>query len=242
MRKVKIILLMLFLVTLSFALDMSRSDFDQRIDGEGGYQEIVFKNSSDKAIRYKFTVAKGTNRKDMSQWVKLYPKVMTIPPLEERTLKIYGKSPEEATKGEYSFYLNIKELVVPILKAEKEGMISATSIVSFVPSIEMVGYVGETDYEKTIKFENIKFIKEGKKEYILAKLKNEGEIGANLVLRFIGMNNFTLDEKWLGRIKRNTSQNIKLELRTDYNIKEIKKLIIYDANSLDKKTIKEIKI
>ena len=234
--------LLILLSSLTFALDLSRSDFDRRIDGEGGYREVVLSNHSDKTIRYKFSVSKGKGERDMSQWVELYPKVMTIPPLEKRTLKIYAKSPIDTLKGEYSFYLNIDDLIVPTLKVPEQGKVRGTATISFAPSIEMLGYVGEPEYEKTIKFNNIKFEESLKKQYILGKLSNEGDIGANLVLRYLGSNEFVLGEKWLGRIGRKSFHSIKVDLGNGFKIKDIKKLQIYDGNDINRKVIKEIKI
>lgn len=240
LKSIKIIL-MLVLTTLSFSFDISRTDFDRRMDNGGGYREIEFTNHSEKPVRYKFSAITSDKEKDMSNWVELYPKVMTIPPLEKRTLKIYAKSPKNQPRGEYSFYLNIDTLVVPTIKVAKEGKIVGTASVVMVPRLNMYGYIGEANYEKTIKFENIKFETKDKKQFILGKVINEGDIGANLVLRFMGGNEFILNEKWLGRIGKNSSQNIKVEL-DKFKIKDIKELRIYDANSPDRKVIKIIKL
>lgn len=235
------IILMLFLTTSSFSFDISRTDFDRRMDTGGGYREVEFTNHSEKPVRYKFSAITNDKEKDMSKWVELYPKVMTIPPLEKRTLKIYAKSPKDKPWGEYSFYLNIDTLVVPTIKATSKGKIVGTTSVSFVPRITMYGYIGETNYEKNIKFENIKFETENKKQFILGNIINDGDIGANLVLRFMGGNEFVLNEKWLGRIGKNSNQNIKIEL-DGFKIKDIKELKIYDANSPNRKIIKTIKL
>lgn len=235
------IILMLFITTLSFSFDISRTDFDRRIDTVGGYREVEFTNHSEKPIRYKFSAITSDIEKDMSNWVELYPKVMTIPPLEKRTLKIYAKSPKDKPRGEYSFFLNIDTLVVPTIKATSEGKVVGTTSVSFVPRLNMFGYIGDTNYEKTIKLENIKFETEDKKQFISGKIINNGDIGANLVLRFMGGNDFVLTEKWLGRIGRNSDQNIKIEL-DGFKIKDIKELKIYDANSPERKIVKTIKL
>lgn len=230
--------LMLVIFTNSFGFYISSENFDQRID-TGGYKEFILKNNSDTTVRYKFEVKKGNGNKDMSKWVTLYPKVMSIPPMQERVLKIHAQSPAGAEEGEYSFNLLAKPIVVPTIK-EEDGTISGTGILPFVPVIEMLGYVGDANFEKKINLKDIKLEEGRNKEIILTGvIENNSFAGMAVGLNFVSWNDTVIDGQYIGRIPKNKNSRIKVKLnKTVEKTSDIKKIIIYNAVTL--KNIKAI--
>lgn len=238
-KKIYIICLMFGIFMSSFAFKIDSTDFDQRID-TGGYKEFTFENNTEQTIRYKFDIKKGNSDKDMSKWVTVYPKVMNIPPLEKRVLKVHAKSPENSKVGEYSFKLVTTPLVIPTLREEK-GKIVGNSTISFVPSIEMKGYVGDANFKENLLLTDSKFsLNENKKVEYSATIENKSFAGIEVGLKFVSWNGNIIDGKWIGRANSGIKEKFKFELSEKVKkIDEIKEIVIYDANSLvNIKTIK----
>lgn len=232
--------LMLVIFTNSFGFYISSENFDQRID-TGGYKEFILKNNSDTTVRYKFEVKKGNGDKDMSKWVTLYPKVMSIPPMQERVLKIHAQSPAGAEEGEYSFNLLAKPIVVPTIK-EEDGTISGTGTLSFVPVIEMLGYVGDANFEEKLNLKDIKLEAGTNNEAILTGvIENSSFAGIAVGLKFLSWNDLIMNGKYIGRIPKNTSSKIRVQLKGIIDKEsDIKKIVIYNAVTL--KNIKTIEL
>lgn len=235
-----VFILMINILKLSFSVNMNTTTFDQRID-TGGYREIILKNTTNEAVRYKFSVTPSEKEMDMSKWVTLYPKVMNIPPLEERILKIHAKSPEGAKVGEYSFNLIVKPLIVPTLQ-ESTGEIVGSSTLGFVPVIKMLGYVGDQHFDKNIDFTNIKVTKvENEGIEISGTLENKANAGTHIGFKFVGSNEAILDGKWLGRLNKKEKRNIKFIINTFKNPQDLKKIIIYDSTNIINLSTKVLK-
>lgn len=229
--KRKIITLISFLIFIIniFSLNISDTIFDQRIDKQIGYKEIIFKNKYNDNIRYKITVLKAKKTdNDMSSWVKVSPRILNISPKSEKVLKIFAKSPQGAKNGTYVFYLKITPIVIPTIKKSENSQIRGGSSVYFLPIIKMYGYVGNPDFKKNIKLKNIRLTKINKKYILKATLLNESYAGKNIGFNFIGNNNVILGGRWVGRIPPNFKQDI--EVKVNYRFEEIS---IYDAETYD---------
>ena len=224
--------------TLSF--NISSTTFDQRID-TGGYREFILENTGTEAIRYKFEIKKGDTDKDMSKWVTIYPKVMNIPPLEKRVLKVYAQSPSGAEQGEYDFNLAVNPIVVPTIKESDGKIITGNSTIGFAPLIQMKGYVGDANFEENIELTNHLFDKnkDGRIEYS-ATIENKSFAGLHVGLKFKTWNGNIIDGKWLGRLGKGKKESFSYVLNEKVKkIDEIKEIVIYDATSLrELKTVK----
>ncbi|MGL5459967.1 MAG: hypothetical protein ACRDBY_10165 [Cetobacterium sp.] len=226
----------ILIVTTVFSFDINTTLFDQRIDNGDGYKEIVFKNKYTESVRYKIKVIKsGENGKDMSNWVEVSPTIVNIQPLSEKVLKIFVKAPKEAKKGEYSFKLQVEPIVIPTISKAKEGGVKGNSSVTFVPIIQMFGYVGDPDFKKNINLENMKLEKVNKEYILTGILVNNAYAGKNIGFNFIGDNNFIVEGKWIGRLNPNFKQKISIKVKDKF-----KEISIYDAES--NKEIKRISI
>lgn len=238
MKRIMFIIIAMFLVlNIAFGFNMDSTLFDQRID-IGGYREFTIKNDSNRQVRYKIEIKKGDKEGwDMSKWVKVYPKVLSIPPLSEKTVKIYAQSPVGAKEGEYFFNFMANPLVVPTIN-ESNGKISGTSNVSFVPIIEMMGYVGNPNFKNSIELKNLKLKETNSGLEVSGSIENTSNYSINVGLNFNSKNGILLNGKSLGRSKKRNIQNFKVKLENIQNKNEIKEIIIYDSlNLVDIKTI-----
>ncbi|WP_047384212.1 hypothetical protein, partial [Cetobacterium sp. ZWU0022] len=78
-------------VVPSYALKFYPLNYDKRIDLDGGYGEFTLVNTSKEPIRYKLEATNTKKITDISKLVTIYPKVLTIEPLEEKSFKVYVK-------------------------------------------------------------------------------------------------------------------------------------------------------
>lgn len=230
----------IFIFTNSFSIEMSSTTFDKRIDfGDGGYKEIVFKNKHLSNVRYKIKILdvskNGSKRKDMSKWVTVSPKVINIPPMQERTLKIFAKSPNNTEKGEYIFGLKVEPIVIPTIRKAENDKIVGNSIVTINPLVEMIGYVGDPNFKENIVFEDIKVEKVKDSYKLSGTIFNKTYAGKHIGFNFIGVNNTLVDGKYLGRLPANSNHKISVDVK--HNFKEIS---IYDGDTLEE--IKRIKL
>ena len=107
------------------------------------YQEFYFPNNGMETIRYKFSVEPGSSiRGDMSKWVELYPKILTVKAGDVGILKVYAKAPKGTPTGEYGFHLNSVPITIPNLDKSK-NQINANAGVTISASLEFIGYVGD---------------------------------------------------------------------------------------------------
>lgn len=236
-RKFLLFILLANFSFFSFAFEIDSTTFDQRID-TGGYKEYRIKNNSNKPVRYKINITKPDDEKaDMSKWIKVYPKVMNIPPLQEGVLKIFAQSPKEASKGEYFCNLLVRPLIIPKIY-KSDNKIVGDSSVSFVPVIELAGHVGDPKFKENIKVSNITILEKEFGVEIHAQFENNSFTSSQIGIKLIGVNNTLLDAKWLGKIKKNQTVNPKIISHNIKKKKEIKKILLYDSETLEEiKTI-----
>ena len=228
------IFLVLTLSVEALAFHISMTSFERRVD-TGGYMEYTLKNSSNKTIRYKFEIQESDIGEDMSKWVEVYPKVMSIPPMQERVLKVYAQSPVGAKKGEYSFKIMITPLSVPTI-ADSDGAIRVNSTMDFIPIIYFYGHVGDPKLSENLSIVQGKFTNNsqtGRLHYNVT-FENKSYTGADLGIKFISNTGSVMFGKWLGRVKKNSKTDFSIELPKEIKKgSEVKKIVLYDAVSLE---------
>lgn len=88
-------------------------------------QELSVINSKDKSARYRVSLQRPENQKDpdlyMGEWVRYYPKILSVPPKSTRVVRFRVTPPKGKTlkDGEYRAYLILEEL------PKKEDMVTA---------------------------------------------------------------------------------------------------------------------
>ncbi|MGL4866830.1 MAG: hypothetical protein ACRC4T_27350 [Cetobacterium sp.] len=225
----KLILFLCLIVScITFSFHIVPSGFEKRIDNGEGYQEFYFPNKSSKVMRYKFEVTPGSEiRGDMSPWVEIYPKILTIKPGETGMLKVYAKAPKNTPDGEYGFFLYCIPIAVPTLGKEGEK-IEPNVAIKILASIEMVGYVG--NLEPNLKIVNHRIFQENDVTKLEIKVKNDSiKRGVDYLVEIKGKNNTTtlvnLGRIYEGQTKTSTVELKNMKLKDPYEIK-----IIEDIN------------
>ena len=219
MKIFKYFLLFLICSISIFAFHLSPDCFDKRIDGNGGTQEIIFKNDSNEPIRYQFYVDKAKDiTVDMSDWVKLYPKVLTIKPQSSGKLKIFAKAPVTAPQGEYQFYLGIRSVNIPKI----ENTTQLTMPINL--RLRMYGYNGII--QSNLNLKNYRVTQEGNHLNFVGTLVNAtkgSSVQAEIAL--IGKNR--KETFGTGRLQEG-NYNFNVPLKNFKNAKDIKQIIVTD--------------
>jgi P pilus assembly chaperone PapD len=195
--------------------------FDKRIDGKGGTQQITFINNSNNTIRYQLYIESTKDGSpDMSRWVEVYPKILTIKPKSNGKIKIFAKAPAGAKEGEYQFYLGVQTIHVP----RNNGNVQVSMPINL--RLRMYGYNGIP--QPVLELKNYKIVQEGSQVRFKGTLVNntknstvKGEV------TLVGGKNKEVIET--GRLKKEGNYNFSVPLTKFKNAKDIKKIIVNDA-------------
>lgn len=201
----------LLIISTTFSFHITPTFFEKRIDGSGGYEEYVLKNNTNETVRYKIEFLPGLGKfGHMDKWVEYNPKIITIKPQSQSTLKVYIKAPKGTTEGEYSTLLNAKTIPVP--KLEKQpNEVAAAARLGLNISVEIVGYVG--DLAANLEITNLKINedKEGKAIVIFDVKNNTLKRGVYYSVEVLESNgNFETTEK--GRVGVGKTDKVKITL------------------------------
>ncbi|MGL6063478.1 MAG: hypothetical protein ACRC0S_00065 [Fusobacteriaceae bacterium] len=241
MKLIKKIILITLLLCGSlnvYGIKMSPISFDKRIDINDSFREIMFENVSSKTVRYKIAVhSPDKDLKDMSKWVTLSPKILTIPAYSKRPLKIFAKSPSGTAAGEYAFTLVVDTVVIPTIAKTEEGKVQGSSTVSFTPIIGMYGYVGDAKFNENFNIENMNLDKAKMK--LTGKLVNKSYIGKELAISYIGKNNASIGGERLGRVTAGYNKSFSINVSKEI-VDNLKKVRVYDIKELEEVKVIEI--
>lgn len=211
--------------SLSYSyINISPTSLDKNI-GVGAYEEFTLYNNTKIPIRYKITpmVMNEPEIENMSQWMEVYPKIVTIQPLEEGSFKVYIKSPNKSKDGDYGAFLNIKQISAPKLKSDEKEYISSGLTVMTNLNMGLYGYVGSET--PNIVPKDVKAYMKDKKSYIKLELENHTN-------RLVRVSLELEDEKKgvypVGEFRALKGQTLEIdqEIKTLKNSKLAKKLII----------------
>lgn len=240
MKKNIILTLFLLMVTMSYAFRLDGISYNQRIDGsEGGYSEMTLRNDSLKKARYKIQVSG-----EISKYIEVYPKVITIEPKSSGTIKVFGKAPSTLPKKEYIFTMIFQPITIPTMVKSEKNQIAGSATIGIAPAIDMKAYIGEVDFNKALRFENIKIIEDKKHGVIVTgELSNTSYATIDFGIEAYGKNSYLYGAEFIGDVIGNTSRR---KIRLNYpNIKraeDLKKLVFYRVPVNEREIIKEIEV
>lgn len=201
----------LLIISSTFSFHITPTFFEKRIDGPGGYQEFILKNTSTETLRYKIAFLPGLGKfGHMDKWVEYNPKIITIKPQSQSILKVYVKAPKGTPEGEYSTLLNARTIPVP--KLEKQpNEVAAAARLGLNISVEIVGHVG--DLVANLDVTNLKVSEDGNgKAIVTFDIKNNTpKRGVYYSVEILESNqNFETVEK--GRIGVGKTDKVKITL------------------------------
>lgn len=240
LKKLFLKVLLFIAVSISaFAyINLSPTTLDKNI-GVGAYQEFSLYNGTTIPFRYKITpVAMTENKKvmDMSKWIEIYPKIVTVKPTESKKFKVYVKAKPDSLEGDYGAFLNIRQMSVPKLKGEKDESIGAGAVIMVNVNMGIYGYVG--DENPKIETTTPVIYQKNGKSFLKMKLMNKTNRLVKVKIEAEGKKNYFYTIGETRAFKGET-------LVFDHEIKELKgnkasKLIITDVET--EKVLKKIKL
>lgn len=107
---------------------------------KGAKEDFFLYNRSTKTRKYRLYVEEIDGEKSMKDWVEVYPKSITLKPLEEKSFGVYAKGPKGIENGVYESNLVIKEISLPAVEQSKEEREKKTNILTMI-KIKMKGRV-----------------------------------------------------------------------------------------------------
>lgn len=125
MRKLFILMLLLILSAVSFSyINIYPIEFEKNIKEEA-YETFKLYNSTKKPVRYRVYIEENDSKNSMSNWCEVYPKSITVNPLQEGEIKFSVKAPEGTEAGKYRAKLIVKEVDIPSKeKTEKKKVMT----------------------------------------------------------------------------------------------------------------------
>lgn len=225
-------------LSASAYINLAPTTLDKNIKA-GAYQEFTLFNDTTIPFRYKITpMAMTENKKviDMSKWIEVYPKIVTVKPTEAKKFKVYVKADKEALEGDYGAFLSIKQMSAPKLKGEETENLGAGMVVMVNLNMGIYGYVGD----ETPKIETtapVIYKKDGK-SFLKMKVKNKTNRLVKINVEIEGKRNYFYTVGETRAFKGET-------LVFDHEIKNLgdkkaNKIIITDVET--EKIIEEVKL
>lgn len=228
----KIILMYIFMFSYSFSyINLYPLVFDKRIDGIGNTQEFIVTNITNQNLKYKIEIEKTGEKRDMSNWLELYPKSLALKPGEEKIIKVYINAPKDKNIGEYFTTLNIKELATPnINKNNKKNLKIFTNL-----KLKLYGYIG--DLPAKIELNNFSFNLNNLKVFGIIKNISNRRINIEFL---VGSKNkkYLIAEK---RLRKDEIFNLN-NLNFLVNENELKKDNLEFLYIIEKETNRELKV
>lgn len=239
----KLFLKVLLFVAMSISafayINMSPTTLDKNIR-VGAYEEFTLYNDTTIPFRYKITpMAMSENKKvmDMSKWIEVYPKIVTVRPSESQKFKVYIKADKNALEGDYGAFLNIRQMSAPKLKGEKqEQNVGAGMVIMVNLNMGIYGYVG--DETPSIEVMNPTVYQKDGKSFLKMKVKNKTNRLVKIKIETEGKKNYFYP---IGETRAFKGETLVLdnEIKNAGNNK-INKIIITDVET--KKVLEQIKL
>ena len=135
------------------AIEIIPSTYVYQLSALGVTQDVTFFNRKDKPERVKVSFKpfrEDGEDKYLGKWGTIYPRVITIPPRGQKSMKFSIEPPAGLPKGEYRGLLFMEELDQKSLSPEgkvilKDGVTSSQVSMLINLGVLVYGYVGDRD-------------------------------------------------------------------------------------------------
>lgn len=224
-KRLLFLILFLGLTIPAYCFRFSPMNFDKRIDGDDSYQEFTIKNDSKKNIKYQIRVFSTGKENDVSKFVKIYPKVISVDPLSEGKFKVFLENDESIKNGEHGFMIGIKSIKMPELNDTKPTVADPALEFKIGVNLEMFAYKGDVKEEFTLTNNKFYKDKEGKK-YWQGTIKNDTGRGYELAVGFKDRMEAVFGLESKGRLFNGKTADLKVQIP-----KGAKKIIFWDWNN-----------
>lgn len=134
MSLIKILIFIIFSkITFSY-INIYPSKFEKNITN-GAKESFKLYNRTEKQVKYRIYLEEGKEN-DMSNWIEIYPRSITLKPLEEKEIRLLINTPKNAKLGKYKAKLIIKEIEVPGKKKKEKVNFMTRLKLNMVGNIE----------------------------------------------------------------------------------------------------------
>lgn len=207
-KKTLIITLFFVVAVNSYPFRLENIYFNQRIDGKnGGSREFYLINNSEKnEENYKIRVIKSENGVDISKYVKISPKIVTVYPNSRETIKVSVKVPQNFKNGNYPFVLEFAPIKKPVLPKVQITKSVGTVNIGIAPLLEVSGYTGDINFEKSIKFDDVKIVKKGNGIELTAFISNTSYARVDVAIELYGKDGYLYGGNILGELAPNLNK------------------------------------
>lgn len=162
-------------------------------------QELNVINGGDESVRYRVSIVRPDNQSDpshyMGEWVRFYPKILSVPPKSSRVVRFRVNAPEGLKDGEYRAYLALEEVpkkdeeIKRMSEKASEGEEEDTSeeemgiFLSTRMGFRMALYGEIGKINPKVEFQNINLAKSDNKEKleISGKILNQGNVSVKSI-------------------------------------------------------------
>ncbi|WP_279119866.1 hypothetical protein [Fusobacterium varium] len=210
MKKIISTIFMFLMVTVSsfafFRTSVAPGIFEMNLD-RSTTEEIILVNNSSEPIRVKIYPGKDESIKDneyLGDWLRIYPRTMTLEGNSERRIKFSIRSPKDKPDGEYRGLIYIEELPEVV-----EGQ--STLTLAGRHGLTVYGTKGKVEYD--IAVSNVKVVN----NELTMNIKNNGKysLRPEIKINYLsakGKKVGEMEEK-TGRILQNRTAAVKVELK-----------------------------
>lgn len=120
MLKVILINLLIFFQMSYAYINIYPVKFEKDIT-KGASENFKLYNRTDKPVRYRIYMERvKDDSKDMYEWTEIYPKSLSLRPLEEKEVRVLITPKKDAKVGEYKGRLVVKEIGNPGVRSGKK--------------------------------------------------------------------------------------------------------------------------
>ena len=225
LKKVLTATIFLLLSIQAYCFRFTPLNFDKRIDDNEAYQEFIIKNDSKENTKYQIRVFSNGKENDVSEYVKIYPRVVSIDPLSEAKIKVFLEDNESIKPGEHGFMLGIKTIKAPKLNDVKRDIADPTLSFKVGVNLEMFAYKGPVKNEFILEESKFYKNKDGEKCW-KGYIKNDTGRGYELAVGFKDRMEAVFGLESQGRLFNGNGADISVKIP-----KGAKKIIFWDWNN-----------
>lgn len=222
-------------VSTAKAIEITPADFVYQLDSLGNTQTVTFYNRKDRPERIKISFVPYQNDADskyLGKWGTIYPRIITVPPKDQKEIKFSIEAPGGLPKGEYRAVLFMEELEQKNLNPEgkvvmKQGTTNSQVNMLINLGVMVYGYSGNPDDLKVSgKVSEEKVLK----NRIEFKLTNDGEVTKPYTLVFEGVDKEGKMKIETVRLPVVQGYTEKINERYPETLTQVNKIYLKDAN------------
>ena len=130
------IIIVIMFSNISYAyINIYPTKFNKNISN-GATEIFYLYNRSNNPVKYRIYLDKEKEN-DMTDWIEIYPKSITLKPLEQKEFKIFVNPPKNIKDGIYQSKLVVKQVSIPKINEKNSNFMT-------ILKMKLKGYIGET--------------------------------------------------------------------------------------------------